>query len=122
MPWQKMQPRVENAAGGWKMQPEGSTRFFSCHPELFVTENDHRHSIYPPKSQHRDRTHARTDTQRQTHQAQDTADTQTADTHTHLRIITNLNLGQDTTREPDPKHLKQKHNLYLYQPNLNLGQ
>ena len=27
-----------------------------------------------PKSQHRDRTHARTDTQRQTHQAQDTAD------------------------------------------------
>ena len=39
---------------------------------------------YPllPKSQHQDRTHARTDTQRQTHQAQDTADTQTADTHT----------------------------------------
>ena len=35
-----------------------------------------------PKSQHRDRTHARTDTQRQTQQAQDTADTQTADTHT----------------------------------------
>ena len=34
------------------------------------------------KSQHQDRTHARTDTQRQTHQAQDTADTQTADTHT----------------------------------------
>ena len=34
-----------------------------------------------PKSQHQDRTHARTDTQRQTHQAQDTADTQTADTH-----------------------------------------
>ena len=22
----------------------------------------------------------------------------------------NLNLGQDTTREPDPKHLEQKHN------------
>ena len=43
------------------------------------------------KSQHRDRTHARTDTQRQTHQAQDTADTQTADTHT-------------SESQPRPKH------------------
>ena len=47
-------------------------------------------SIYT-KSQHRDRTHARTDTQRQTHQAQDTADTQTADTHT-------------SESQPRPKH------------------
>ena len=37
------------------------------------------------KSQHRDRTHARTDTQRQTHQAHETADTPTTDRHAHLR-------------------------------------
>ena len=46
-------------------------------------------ALHTFKSQHRDRTHARTDTQRQTHQAQDTADTQTADTHTSdiLRVL-----------------------------------
>ena len=43
------------------------------------------------KSQHRDRTHARTDTQRQTHQAHETADTPTADTHT-------------SESQPRPKH------------------
>ena len=48
-------------------------------------------SVRYSKSQHRDRTHARTDTQRQAHQAQDTADTQTADTHT-------------SESQPRPKH------------------
>ena len=65
------------------MQPEGSTRFLSSDAELFVTENDHTHSIY--------------------HKSQPTSDrTQRA----------------NRTRNT----LKQKHNLYLYQPNLNLGQ
>ena len=58
----------------------------------------YEHHFEPPpptsrgtKSQHQDRTHARTDTQRQTHQAQDTADTPTADTHT-------------SESQPRPKH------------------
>ena len=63
-----------------------------------------------PKSQHRDRTHARTDTQRQTHQAQDTADTQTADTHTsaesqppHILWVLRTKVG--TTRHQHPTTL-----------------
>jgi hypothetical protein len=27
----------------------------------------------------------------------------------YVFMVTNLNLGQDTTREPDPKHLEHKH-------------
>lgn len=54
--------------------------------------------LLPLKSQHQDRTHARTDTQRQTHQAQDTADTQTADTHT-------------SESQPRPKHTQTAYGL-----------
>ena len=77
------------------MQPEGSTRLLYCDAELFVTENDHTHSIYH-KSQPRTGHNARTGPE--TPQAEAQSHTQHSNTRTHTRQ-TDLMLTQSHLRQ-----------------------